>query len=66
MTKKELSILNSALKEIQSRQHECFRQMAYMKEHKFDMERSAINYKQEAYNESWLILSSAIDKINKK
>lgn len=32
--------------------------MAYMEEHKFDMERSALNYKQEAYNDSWLIVSS--------
>lgn len=63
MTERELSILDSALREIQSRQHECNRQMAYMQEHKFDMERLAINYKQEAYNDSWLIMSSAIDKI---
>ena len=65
MTKKELSILDSALKEIQSKEHECFRQMAYMKEHKFEMERLALNYKQEAYNDSWLIISSAIDKLKK-
>jgi hypothetical protein len=63
MTKKELSILSSALMEIQSMEHECFRQMAYMKEHKFDMERLTINYKQEAYNQSWLVLSMALDKL---
>ena len=66
MTKSELSILESVLTEIQSKEHECFRQMAYMKEHKFEMERTALNYKQEAYNDSWLILSSAIDKLKKK
>lgn len=65
MTKRELSILDSALREIQSMKHECFRQMAYMKEHKFEMERLALNYKQEAYNDSWLIISSAIDKLKK-
>ena len=66
MTKKELTILESVLKEIQDKQHECFRQMTYMREHKFNMEREAINYKQEAYNDSWLILSSAIDKLKTK
>ena len=66
MTKNELKILEDAVKELQDKQHECFREMVYMKEHKFEMERSAINYKQEAYNNSWLILSSAIDKLKKK
>lgn len=65
MTKRELSILESVLKEIQDKEHECFRQMAYMKEHKFEMERCALGYKQEAYNDSWLIISSAIDKLKK-
>ena len=63
MTKKELSILESVVAEIQGKEHECFREMAYMKEHNFEMERSALKYKQEAYNDSWLILSSAIDKL---
>ncbi len=66
MTKSELSILENALKEIQDKEHECFRQMAYLKEHKFEMERAAISYKQEAYNNSWLILSFAIDKLKKQ
>lgn len=65
MTKRELSILDSAIREIQGKEHDCFRQMAYMKEHKFEMERLALNYKQEAYNDSWLIISSAIDKLKK-
>ena len=66
MTKREISILESVLQELHEKELECFRQMAYMKEHKFEMERSAINYKLEAYNNSWLILSSAIDKLKKK
>lgn len=66
MTKSELSILESVLKELQDKEYECFRQMAFMKEHKFEMERSALNYKQEAYNDSWLIVSSAIDRLKKK
>ena len=44
MTKNELKILEDAVKELQDKQHECFREMVYMKEHKFEMERSAINY----------------------
>lgn len=66
MTKGEISVLESALKEIQGKELECFKQMAYMKEHKFEMERLALNYQQEAYNDSWLIISSAIDKLKKK
>ena len=66
MTKSELSILESVLREIQGKKNECFRQMAYMKEHKFEMEREALNYKQEAYSDSWLIISSAIDKLKKE
>ena len=65
MTNRELSILDSILREIQGKEYECFRQMAYMKEHKFEMEREALKYKQEAYNDSWLIVSSAIDKLKK-
>lgn len=66
MTKSELSILENALKEMQDKEYECFRQMVYLKEHKFEMERAALFYKQEAYKNSWLILSSAIDKLKKK
>jgi len=39
--------------------------MAYMNEHKFEMEREVIRYKQQAYNRSWLEVASAIDKIKK-
>lgn len=66
MRKSELSILENALKEMQDKERKCFRQMAYLKEHKFEMERAALSYKQQAYNESWLILSSAIDKLKKQ
>lgn len=63
MTNHELSILTNALKEIQDKENECFRQMAYMNEHKFEMERAALSYKQEAYNNSWLILLSALHEL---
>ena len=66
MTKSEPSILESVLKEIQGKENECFRRMAYMKEHKFEMERAALAYSQEAYNDSWLIVLSAINKLKKK
>ena len=36
-----------------------------MNEHKFEMEREAIRYKQKAFNRSWLEVSDAIDKIKK-
>ena len=65
MTKKEETILNNLVKTLQNYENECFRQMAYMNKHKFEMEREAIRYKQQAYNRSWLEVASAIDKIKK-
>lgn len=65
MTKKEETILNNLVKTLQGYEDECYRQMAYMNEHKFEMEREAIRYKQQAYNRSWLEVANAIDKIKK-
>ena len=65
MTKKEETILNNLVKTLQDYENECYRQMAYMKEHKFEMEREAIRYKQQAFNRSWLDVASSIDKIKK-
>ena len=65
MTKKEETILNNLVKTLQEYEDECYRQMAYMNEHKFEMEREAIRYKQQAYNRSWLEVANAIDKIKK-
>lgn len=62
-TKKEEAILNNLVKTLQNYEDECYRQMAFMNEHKFEIEREAIRYKQQAFNRSWLEVSSAIDKI---
>lgn len=65
MTKNEETILNNLVKTLQEYENECFRQIAFMNEHKFEMEREAIRYKQQAYSRSWLEVASAIDKIKK-
>lgn len=65
MTKSEENILNNLVKTLQDYENECYRQMAYMNKHKFEMEREAIRYKQQAFNRSWLEVSNAIDKIKK-
>lgn len=65
MTEKEETILVNIVETLQEYENECYRQMAYMNEHKFEMEREAIRYKQQAYNRSWLEVASAIDKIKK-
>ena len=65
MTKSEETILDNLVKKLQEYENECFRQMAYMNKHKFEMEREAIRYKQQAFNRSWLEVASAIDKIKK-
>lgn len=65
MTKNEETILNNLVKTLQDYENECFRQIAFMNEHKFEMEREAIRYKQQAYSRSWLEVASAIDKIKK-
>ncbi|MBR1464300.1 MAG: hypothetical protein IJ604_13130 [Prevotella sp.] len=65
MTKNEETILSNLVKTLQEYENECFRQMAFMNEHKFEMEREAIRYKQQAFNRSWLEVANAIDKIKK-
>ena len=65
MTKKEEAILDDLVKTLQDHENECYRQIAYMNEHEFEMEREAIRYKQQAYNRSWLEVADAIDKIKK-
>ena len=65
MTKNEETILNNLVKTLQDYENECFRQIAFMNEHKFEMEREAIRYKQQAFNRSWLEVANAIDKIKK-
>ena len=65
MTKNEETILNNLVKTLQEYENECFRQIAFMNEHKFEMERESIRYKQQVFNRSWLEVSDAIDKIKK-
>lgn len=65
MTKEQEAILNNVVKVLQAYESECYRQMAFMNEHKFEIEREAIRYKQQAFNRSWLEVADAIDKIKK-
>lgn len=65
MTKNEETILSNLVKTLQEYENECFRQMAFMNEHKFEMEREAIRYKQQAFKRSWLEVANAVDKIKK-
>lgn len=65
MTKDEETILNNLVKTLQEYENDCFRQIAFMNEHKFEIEREAIRYKQQAFNRSWLEVADAIDKIKK-
>ena len=63
MTKDERKILEDALNEIKNKELACFRTIALLNEHKFELERIGVQYEKEAYTESWLILSSALDKL---
>ena len=63
MTKTERSVIEKALDEIKAKETECFREMAFMKQHNFEAERLAASYQQSAYNDAWLILSIALDKL---
>lgn len=65
MTKNEETILNDLAKTLQVYENECRLQMAFMNEHKFEMEREAIRYKQQAFKLCWLEVENAIDKIKK-
>ena len=63
MTTKEKEILDNLVKKLKGYEDECFRKMAFLNKHKFEIEREAIRYEQQAYNRSWLEVSSAIDEI---
>lgn len=64
MDKEEvIKILQKAVNEIKEHEDECYREMAYLNEHKFEMEREAVRYKQEAFSKSWVIVSVALDSI---
>ena len=65
MTKNEETILDNLVKTLKGYENECFRQMAFINEHKFEIEREAFRYKQEAFSRSWLEVANAIDKIKK-
>lgn len=65
MKKEILNSLDALIKEIQAKEDECYRQMAYMNEHKFEMEREAIRYRQQAYNLCWLMVASKRDEVKK-
>lgn len=63
MTKTERSVIEKALDEIKAQEMECFKEIGFLNEHKFEAERLAVSYKREAYSDAWLILSSALDKL---
>lgn len=52
MNKNEETILNNLVNTLKGYENECFRQMAFMNEHKFEIEREAFRYKQEAFSRS--------------
>ena len=61
--KQIIEILEKANKKIETNEDVCYKKMAFCNEHNMPMEREAIHYQQQAYNNSKLILWSAIDKI---
>lgn len=63
MKKEIIKTLDRLIKEIQDRENDCYRQMAFCNEHKFEMEREAIHYAQQAYNCCKLEAFDARDKI---
>lgn len=63
MTKNEETILDNLVKKLQGYEDECFRKMAFLNKHKFEVEREAIRHEQQAYNRSWLEVKNAIREI---
>lgn len=58
--------LEKLQKEFQDKETKCYENMAFMRQHKFNMEEEAIRYKAEAYNDAWLTVWHVIDKIQNK
>lgn len=63
MTKEEQAILESLKNRIRDYEYECYREIAFCNTHKFELEREAIRYRQQAYNRCWLEVSSTIEKL---
>ena len=54
MTKAERKILENALNEIKNKELECFRKIAFLNEHKFELEKAGVQYEREAFTEKCL------------
>lgn len=65
MTKAERQVIEKAIEEIQSLEKNCFVEIGFLNQHKYTMESMAVQYKRQAYTDSWLIVSSALDKLTK-
>lgn len=63
MTKSERKIIEDAIEEIKTLESDCFREIGFLRKHKYEMESMAVEYERGAYTKSWLIISSALDKI---
>lgn len=63
--KKVKAIIHKVMIDIQKRENECIRQMTYMDEHKFNMERVAIRNRLAAFNRCWHMVGRAFEEINK-
>ena len=66
MTKAERQIIEKAIDEIKEKEMDCYREIGFLNEHKFEMEIQAMRYKIDGYTNSWLIISSALDKLTKQ
>lgn len=66
MNKKQIiEKLEQLEKDLQDKENQIYQDIAFFREHKFAMEEAAVRYKQQAYNDAWLMLWKVIDEIKK-
>ena len=65
MNEKILQILDELIKDIKRNEDHTYEQMGFCNKHKFEIEREALRYQQQAYNRCWLDLTDARERIVK-
>ena len=63
MNEEILQILDELIRDIKRKEEHTFEQIGFCNTHKFEIEREALRYQQQAYNRCWLDLTDARERI---
>ena len=63
MNEEIVKILDELIRDIKRKEDHTYEQIAFCNSHKFEIEREALRYQQQAYNRCWLDLTDARERI---